>query len=116
VASGRARRAIGTEVDSIALWLAERNARAAGVELGVALDPDPLSVERTPLTVCNVPTHLDARRSAPLMAALRERARDGRVLAVVHAELEQRYARRLAAARLHAGESHVVLEASQLTG
>jgi 16S rRNA G1207 methylase RsmC len=116
VASGRARRAIGTDVDSIALWLAERNARAAGVELEVALDPDPLGVERTELTLCNVPTHLDAHRTAGLMASLRERARDGRVLAVVHAGLAGRYARHLKAARLHAGESHVVLEASQLTG
>ena len=116
VTSGRARRALGTEVDSIAAWLAERNAHAAGVELRVELDPDPLSVERTELTVCNVPTHLDARRSADLMAGLAERARDGRLLAVVHAELEQRYARHLEAARVHAGHDHVVLEASQPTG
>jgi 16S rRNA G1207 methylase RsmC len=115
VAGGVARRAVGTEVDSIAAWLAERNAAAAGIPLEVALDSDPLSVERTELTVCNVPTHLDARRSAALMAALAERARAGRLLAVVHAELEDRYAQHLEAARLqvlrHRGEAHVVLEA-----
>jgi 16S rRNA G1207 methylase RsmC len=111
VASGRATRAVGTDVDSIALWLAERNAAAAGVALQVALDGDPVGVERTDLTVCNVPTHLDARRSAVLMSGLAERARDGRVLAVVHAGLERRYARHFHAARVHAGESHVVLDA-----
>jgi 16S rRNA G1207 methylase RsmC len=116
VRSGVARRAVGTDVDAIALWLAERNARAADVALEVALDADPLSVQRTPLTVCNVPTHLDARRSAALMAGLAERARDGRLLAVVHAELAERYARRLDAPRLHAGATHVVIEASQETG
>jgi 16S rRNA G1207 methylase RsmC len=117
VASGVARRALGTEVDSIAAWLAERNAAAARMPLQVALDGDPLSVERTELTVCNVPTHLDAPRSAALMAALADRARDGRLLAVVHAELEGRYAQHLEGARLrverHRGDAHVVLEAAK---
>jgi 16S rRNA G1207 methylase RsmC len=115
LAGGRAARAAGTEADSVAAWLAERNASAAGVELRVALDADPLSIEPTPLTVCNVPTHLNARRSAALMAALAERARAGRLLAVVHAGLEQRYRRHLALPGLklgrHAGMEHVVLEA-----
>jgi 16S rRNA G1207 methylase RsmC len=114
VARGMARRAVATEVDSIAAWLAERNAAAAGVDLLLALDPDPLAVERTELTVCNVPTHLDARGSAALMAGLAERARDGRLLAVVHAGLEERYARHLEGLRVarHPGPEHVVLEAS----
>jgi 16S rRNA G1207 methylase RsmC len=115
LAAGRATRAVGTEVDSIAAWLAERNAAAAGVELRVTLDPDPLSVERTPLTVCNVPTHLDAAHSTALMRALAERARDGRLLAVVHAGLEERYRRHLERPGLrlgrHPGGEHVVLEA-----
>jgi 16S rRNA G1207 methylase RsmC len=115
-AGGRARRAVGTDVDSIALWLAERNAGAAGVALEVALDPDPLAVERTPLTVCNVPTHLDAKRTAALLAGLAERARHGRLLAVVHASLEERYARHLNQPGLrvsrHPGADHVVLEVS----
>ena len=112
VAAGVAGRAVATEVDSIAAWLAERNAAAAGVELRLALDPYPLSVERTELTVCNVPTHLDARHSAALMAGLAERARDGRLLAVVHAGLEERYARHLEGLRIarHPGPEHVVLE------
>ena len=116
LAGGLARRAVGTEVDSIAAWLAERNARAAGVDLQVALDPDPLSVERTELTVSNVPTHLAARRSAALMSALAERARDGRLLAVVHAGLADRYAAHLERAGLtvtrHPRGEHVVLEAA----
>lgn len=115
VAAGRARRAVGTEVDSIAAWLGERNAHAAGVALSLALDPDPLSVERTALTVCNVPTHLPAARSAALMSGLAERARHGRLLAVVHAALEARYAARLDLPGLrlsrHPGPDHVVLEA-----
>jgi 16S rRNA G1207 methylase RsmC len=116
VSSGRARRALATDVDSIALWLAERNAAAAGVSLEVTLDADPLSIARTPLTVCNVPTHLDAARTAALMAGLAERASDGRLLAVVHRSLEDRYARHLRRRRLrltrHAGGEHVVLEAA----
>jgi 16S rRNA G1207 methylase RsmC len=114
VASGRARRAVGTEVDSIAAWLAERNARAAGVSLELALDPDPLSIEPTELTVSNVPTHLAAGPSAVLMSALAERARDGRLLAVVHAGLADRYAAHLERAGLavtrHPRGEHVVLE------
>jgi 16S rRNA G1207 methylase RsmC len=116
VARGLASRAVATDVDSIALWLAERNAAAAGVALEVALDPDPLSVERTPLTVCNVPTHLDAARTAALMGGLATRARDGRLLAVVHASLEGRYARHLDRPSLsvthHASGDHVVFEAT----
>ena len=116
VARGTAARAVGTDVDSIALWLAQRNAAAAGVPLEVVLDPDPLAVERTPLTVSNVPTHLDAPRTAALMAGLVERARDGRLLAVVHASLEERYARHLKQPGLrltrHPGSEHVVLELS----
>ena len=114
VARGVARRAVATEVDSIAAWLAERNAATAGVELRLALDSDPLSVERTELTVCNVPTHVDARGSAELMAGLAERARAGRLLAVVHAALEERYARHLGGLRItrHPGPEHVVLEAA----
>jgi 16S rRNA G1207 methylase RsmC len=114
LASRRARRAVGSEVDSIAAWLAERNARAAGVSLGLALEADPLAVERTELTVSNVPTHLAAGPSAALMSALAERARSGRLLAVVHAGLADRYAAHLERAGLgvtrHPRGEHVVLE------
>jgi 16S rRNA G1207 methylase RsmC len=113
VAAGHAGRALATEVDSISAWLAERNARAARVDLRVALDPDPLVFGATPLTVCNVPTHLDAVSTAAMMEGLVGRARGGRVLAVVHASLEERYGRyfpRRATTR-HRGGEHVVFEA-----
>jgi 16S rRNA G1207 methylase RsmC len=112
VARGLAARAVASDVDSIALWLAERNASAAGVPLDVILDSDPVSLERTPLTVCNVPTHLDAAHAAALMSGLAERAYDGRLLAVVHASLADRYARHLTPLRVtrHAGAEHVVLD------
>jgi hypothetical protein len=111
VAGGQAKRAVATEVDSISAWLAERNAAAAGVDLRLAFDPDPMAVDGTALTVCNVPTHLDAARTAALMDGLR--ARRGRLLAVVHASLADRYARHLAGLRVtrHAGAEHVVFEA-----
>jgi hypothetical protein len=79
----------------------------------VELDPDPLVFGPTPLTVCNVPTHIDARTTAALMEGLAERARHGRLLAVVHAELADRYARYLRALRVtrHTGGEHVIFEA-----
>jgi hypothetical protein len=50
------------------------------------------------------------------MGGLAERARDGRLLAVVHARLEERYARRLDRPGLditrHPGGEHVVLDAA----
>ncbi|MEI7033332.1 methyltransferase [Streptomyces pratensis] len=116
VRNGVARRAVATDVDCLALWLAERNAAANGVPLTVECTPDPLDVEPTPLTVCNVPTHIPADLSTALTNALAERVRDGgKLLAVVHASLEQRYAHKLAAAGVkvarHPGPAHVVLEA-----
>jgi 16S rRNA G1207 methylase RsmC len=114
VAGGQAGRAVATEVDSISAWLAERNARASGIDLQLAFDRDPLAIEGTTLTVCNVPTHLDAPSTAALMAGLR--ARRGRLLAVVHGSLEERYARHLSGLRVtrHARGEHVVFEALPL--
>ena len=113
VASGCAERALATEVDSISAWLAERNARAAGMDLRVELDPDPLAFGPTPLTVSNVPTHVDAARTAAMMEGLAERASQGRLLFVVHAALADRYARYLRALRVkrHTSGEHVVFEA-----
>ncbi|MEA2419809.1 MAG: rRNA (guanine1207-N2)-methyltransferase [Thermoleophilaceae bacterium] len=113
VTGGRAGRALATEVDSISAWLAERNAQAAGVDMRVELDPDPLAFGPTPLTVCNVPTHVDAVRTAAMMEALVERARHGRLVFVVHAALADRYARYLRALRVkrHTSGEHVVFEA-----
>jgi 16S rRNA (guanine1207-N2)-methyltransferase len=106
----------GTDVDCAALWLAAENARACGVALALRCTPDPAAAGPTPLTVCNVPTHIDRRETERFMAALAERARHGRLLAVVHASLEARYAGHLEAAGLgvgrHAGPAHVVLDAA----
>jgi 16S rRNA G1207 methylase RsmC len=115
VANGVAERAVGTDIDALALWLARRNADTNGVPLDVACSADPAAVPPTPLTVCNVPTHIDATRSAALMAGLLDRARAGRLLAVVHASLAERYAHYFADAGLsphrHPGPQHVVFDA-----
>jgi hypothetical protein len=104
--------AVGTDVDSVALWLAGQNARANRISLDLALTGDPTTVEETGLTVCNLPTHLAAAESAGLLAGLVARARPGRVLVVVHASLAERYARHLLPAgpvHRHPGARHVVL-------
>jgi 16S rRNA G1207 methylase RsmC len=115
VASGLARRAVATDIDSVALWLAGQNARRHGVDLTVACTPVPTDVPPTALTVCNIPTHIDAAASASLMAGLARRATYGRLLIVVHQSLEQRYARHLTQAGLavdrHPGPAHTVLSA-----
>jgi 16S rRNA G1207 methylase RsmC len=107
--------AVGTEVDCLAMWLAQQNAADLHVPLDLVCDPDPLRVPMTPLTVCNVPTHINAAESARLMTGLVKRAEFGKVFAVVHASLAGRYARQFEAAGLrvvhHPGTHHVVLEA-----
>jgi 16S rRNA G1207 methylase RsmC len=113
--NGIARRAVITDVDCIALWLAERNASmncVTAIEATCSADPE--AVEQTPLTVCNLPTHINAEQTAALMAGLLRRARNGRLLAVVHASLEARYARYFTQAGIrparHPGVHHVVLD------
>ena len=116
VANGRAGRAVGSEVDALALCLAGRNARSAGIDLQLAFEPDPARLPPTDLTVCNIPTHIALGPTGHLAAGLRARLRYGPVLAVVHAGLEERYSRHLSAPgtrlRRHPGSAHVVLEAS----
>lgn len=115
VLAGAARAAVATDVDCVALWLAGENARASGVPLALTCTPDPAAIEPTPLTVCNVPTHIDRRQTERFMAGLAGRTRRGRLLAVVHASLEDRYTRYLEAhglrVRRHPGAAHVVLDA-----
>jgi 16S rRNA G1207 methylase RsmC len=109
-----AQAAVGTDVDCIALWLTEQNANAHGVPLTLNCHPDPSSVQLTPLTLCNIPTHINAEQTARFMAGLARRAEHGTLLVVVHASLEHRYTRHLTSARLpvirHPGPAHVVLE------
>ncbi len=113
VRNGIAASAVATDTDSVALWLARRNAVRNGVAISVTCDPNPLAVPPTPLTVCNVPTHIDAAQSRQLMAGLISRSRAGRLLIVVHRSLEERYARYLRNACLkagrHPGPAHTVL-------
>ena len=115
VLAGVAPAAVGSDVDCIALWLAAENARACGVPLTLACAADPAAVAPSPLTVCNVPTHIDRHETQRFMAGLAGRARSGRLLAVVHRSLEGRYTRHLEGHGLrvgrHEGAAHVVLEA-----
>jgi 16S rRNA G1207 methylase RsmC len=115
VRNGIAARAAATDVDCIALWLAERNAADNGITgFEAVCSADPGDIGPTPLTVCNVPTHINAGQTAALMAGLLARARAGRLLAVVHASLEARYTRYFTAAGIrparHPGLHHVVLD------
>jgi 16S rRNA G1207 methylase RsmC len=114
LAAGRqARTTIGTEVDSVALHLAQRNARSAGVVFEAAFDDDPVGQPPSELTVCNLPTHADRANARLLTEGLAARAAWGDVLVVVHASLEQRYLRALATARTQVRvakrSSHAVL-------
>ncbi|MEV4412411.1 methyltransferase [Catellatospora sp. NPDC049609] len=113
VRGGVATDAVATDIDSVALWLARRNAVRNGVTMTVTCDPDPLAVPPTALTVCNVPTHIDAAQSRALMSGLITRSRSGRLLIVVHRSLEGRYAAHLKNAGLdierHPGPAHTVL-------
>jgi 16S rRNA G1207 methylase RsmC len=114
VGNGTAGRAVATDIDCIGLWLAERNWADNGVDVTAVCTPDPLLVEHTALTVCNVPTHLEVAGATALMRGLAGRAVQGRTLMiVVHASLERRYARHLVDAGLtidrHEGDAHVVL-------
>ena len=116
VRNGVARRAAGTDVNCVALWLAKRNAAANRVQLTVTGSSDPSAAEDAELTVCNVPTHIDAAKTADLMRSLARRARGGRrLLIVVHASLEARYTGHLRRNGLtpvaHRGSAHVVLDA-----
>lgn len=114
VACGWATRAVGTDVDGVALWLAEQNAARNGVSCQVELTADPRDVEATAVTLCNVPTHIDVRQSDDLLQGLVARTLGGAtLLSVVHKSLEDRYTRRLAATGRRVsrtyGDSHVVL-------
>jgi 16S rRNA G1207 methylase RsmC len=115
VRNGQAGEAVATDVDCVALWLAQLNAAAAGVALSLTCTADPREIAETELTVCNVPTHIDQAQSAALMSGLIARARYGRLQIVVHTALERRYLSYLTDAGLRVvtdrGPKHVVLTA-----
>jgi 16S rRNA G1207 methylase RsmC len=97
VMNGIATRAVATDVDSVALWLAEQNAGRHSVRLDLALTDNPIEAESTALTVCNIPTHISSDGTRLLTDSLGMRAASGRVLAVVHSTLTDRYTRYFAA-------------------
>jgi 16S rRNA G1207 methylase RsmC len=117
VLGGRAGRALGTELDSVALGLALINAGNAGVALDGLLEEDPTAVPKAELTVCNFPTHAQRDDSDRLLAGLAGRAPDGLVLIVVHASLEGRFKTRLLDLGVPAStvrrETHAVIAVGQ---
>lgn len=102
VASGAARRAVGTDVDAVSLALAIRNGRTTDVPCSFVLEDDPAKVEGASLTVCALPTHAPRDRAEALIASLVSRCRSEPVLVGVHHSLEARYIRRFAVAGAHA--------------
>lgn len=115
VANNVAGSAVATDVDCLALWLARENGRQNEVPLTLLCTAEPTEAPPTALTVCSVPTHINRVETERLLAGLAVRARRGRLLAVLHASLEARYARHLEAGglrvRSHPGRAHVVLDA-----
>lgn len=111
--NGIADRVLVTDVDSVALWIAAMNAERLAVSMDLTLTDDPTEIDQTPLTVCNIPTHINSTATRLLVESLGKRARAGRVLTVVHASLTQRYTRHFTDLGLvvhpHNGPQHTVL-------
>jgi 16S rRNA G1207 methylase RsmC len=103
LANGWAERAEATDVDAVALWLAARNARANSLRLPLALGGRLPAVAAGAAIACNFPTHAERRHSDRLLADLLAAARTATVVIVVHASLEDRFRRRVAAA---GGDAH----------
>jgi predicted RNA methylase len=114
LAAGRGGRAVGSEVDDVALYLFERNAEALGLEARACLEADPGALDPAGLTVCNFPTHAARANHDLLLGGLVERARAGRVVLVVHRSLADRFRGRVAdrgaTATVLAADRHSVLE------
>lgn len=108
---GRCTRAIGSEVDLVALYLARRNAIAAGADVAFMAEADPAKIDPSPLTTCEIPTHTPDTKA--LVEGLAKRAADGEVLVAVHLTLQARYTRYFtdAGCRVDAeeGETHALL-------
>lgn len=118
LAAGIARRAIGTDVDSVALALSAMNAEATQRPISLVLTDDPSAIVGAELVVCNFPTHADRSCADTLRAALAAWALKAPVLVVVHASLEARFVRRFAEAgaiaKTIARTEHVVLRLGSL--
>ena len=72
------------------------------------------SIRPTPLTICNIPTHIPRAESEQFMDALSARAERARLVVVVHAGLADRYERALGDRGVHAarvpGPEHCVFD------
>jgi 16S rRNA G1207 methylase RsmC len=104
--AGRCTRAIGTDVDLVALYLARRNAIASDADVAFMALADPTKVDESPLTLCEIPTHTSD--TGALVAGLK--GRSGVVLVAVHRGIEERYRRLLdGAPTVATSASHAVL-------
>lgn len=114
LANAWAGRAVATDVDSVALWLAARNARANSLQVQLVLGDRPPTAAPGTAVTCNFPTHAERPRSDRLLADLVAAARTATVVIVVHASLEDRFRRRVAAGggdtRRLAVAGHAVLQ------
>ncbi len=112
VRGGVAQRAVGSDIDAIALWLAGRNAAANGVQLTRCFTADPTALPGSGLTVSNVPTHIDRQATDDFVNGLLRRS-SNRLLVVVHTTIVERYFTRLAVTgevRSVTGAAHTVLD------
>jgi hypothetical protein len=95
---------------------AARAGAGAGAR-GAPPPPDDPSAHRADLVVCNLPTHASRDATETLVASLARLADDARVLVVVHASLEGRFAELFAGtgarATTEALAEHVVLGVSR---
>lgn len=112
--------AIVTDVDLIALYLAQLNADRFSLPISCLPEPDPALVPPTALTACYLPTHVDAVTTNLLLDGLSKRAKQGRVFMGIHASLVSRY-RQLLVARGMSVETatrneHAVLEFGKRRG
>ena len=119
VLAGRASDVVMSEVDSVAVHLARRNAERAGVPHRLVFGDSPTAWPPTGTTVCNFPTHLPRAEADALLGGLVARARAEPVFVVVHASLRSRFeagvGRHGASATLLAEASHAVLGITRKT-
>jgi 16S rRNA G1207 methylase RsmC len=88
---GHTARAVATDIDAVALYLARRNAETSDADVDLLLQDGLRGCPETPLTLCNLPTHAQRGNLEVLVNGLAARASTGPVLIVVHASLEARY-------------------------
>ncbi len=102
-----------TDIDSVAIALANANARRYDRPIRFDLTGDCRTLPATSLTVCNFPTHAERENADKILRHLIERSEHGLVAVVVHRSLEQRFSARLETAGMDLARlpsaTHVVL-------